>query len=256
MRLISRSSVLLALLSLATAAAADELLESAEARSPAEAYASLVMVQVLAEGADRRFVERLIRSDSDERDLAVLLDGTANPVARIADPESLLHGAAQIVDFGLSDAQRIRDTIERLEREHPEVIADVDRIALYEEAILLRLSIIESLESRGAGELSPIVERYTLGTTRIRNDMETERFAVEMKAMTLAASRNLKGAHEALGRVLGSDADLEEIDDAVAQAERMSEASREQNAMESANRLYNVYRQMMNTGYSVSIPGP
>lgn len=251
--------VLAVALAASASATANRLLDPEESSSPIETYTTLVMVQRLAEGADQRFVERLIRpdSESEERDLAVLLDGAASPVARIADPESLLHGVAQIVQFGLGQSEEIRAAILRIEREHPAEIAAVDRVALYEEAILLRLSIIESLESRDVGDLGPVVDRYSQGTTRIRNDMETERFAADMAAMTAAASRNLKGAHEALGRALGSDADLEDIDEAVARADRMNEASRQQNAMESANRLYNVYRRIMVTGpYSVSIPAP
>jgi hypothetical protein len=233
-------AALVGLVAGAHASRADDVLTSADMFPVGEAYRNLFMVKLLARGADQLLTHHLggFRPRQGNQQMSAFLDLAENPVARIADPETMLFGTGQLVQLGMRSAKAIEQELGRIERNNPRIILGVGKMSLYEDAILLRMAISEAIEMHGAERVAESLASYAVSTEGIRNDMETEQLSLQLAALTTEYSDVLKEQHKALSDALQDEMDPFSVGEAVSRIKRMNRASREEAAVKSSQQLY------------------
>lgn len=239
---LGRIVLLLTVFSFTAAAEAEESIRD-NRLAPGQTYHHLTVIMSLVEGADHEFVSLISGMQLIEADLGSdggvsitsNLEVTANPTAQIADPDGFLRTTAHLISFGLNSREAIEADLRQLEEQHGRIVDTIDTIQLIEEAMLMRMSVLETARRR-LGDLT-VFQNYESHTVQFRNNMETAAFQSQLGQLTEDYIAQVEGAHDMVIRLLQSEVDPYAIPDAIARAARMDVESRAEIAFEHAVRL-------------------
>jgi len=205
---------------------------------PGEQYRQLSLLLLLSEGADAELLEYL--SDDAAPALGVMSDQAQalqqypTPLARIADPDSMLQGAGEMMRFARENRTLIEQELSRIEQEWPILVSMVDMNSVREDAIIIRSAVADSLQYRqgsGLGELpqstTDSLLAYRDQTVHQRNQMEFLLFQNDLDEITDSAIDDLSYKLDAYQRMTDEEMDPELMKERIDAAESMNEETRQ-----------------------------
>jgi hypothetical protein len=186
--------------------------------TPAEQYRQFNLVLMVAEGMDPAFLAELQASSQPqaEADAArfpqIDVDDFQTPLNRIVDQNALIASAVTVIRFVQDNRKTILGAIDDLVKNQPAAVAEVDLVALAEDAIIVRAALASALEYRDSGRDSTDaawLQAYQARTIYLRNVMEYWSFSEELSTMTEDAMDSTGGRMEAYQRLLEDEPDMD-----------------------------------------------
>lgn len=187
----------------------------------AERYRELNLVLMIAEGASREWAHTLapgsqqtVGDRAPSTDLAppVPVGKLQTPLNRIVDQRRTVADAARIFQFAVDRRPDIEAEIARTAVEHPDAVAALDPIQLAEDALIIRSSLIATIEYLGQ-DAEPAwlegLEPYRQKTVYLRNMMEYWAFDRELSAITEQALLDTGSRIDAYRRLIEVDPRLD-----------------------------------------------
>lgn len=205
---------------------------------PGEQYRQLSLLLLLSEGADAELLEFLsdnsVPSGDDISGQAQALQQYPTPLARIADPDSMLQGAGQMMRFAQENRSLIEQELARIKQSWPILVSMIDMNSVREDAIIIRSAVADSLQyQQGASldEQSPPAESslltYRGETLHQRNQMEFLLFRNDLDEITDAAIDDLSYKLDAYQRMTDEEVNPELLQERVDASENMNEETRQ-----------------------------
>ena len=178
---------------------------------PGEQYRQLSLVLMIFGGADPALVESMLSSSTpgtSTRDATFDPDAYKTPLTRIVDQESMLTGAAVLLQFAQDSQEDIQSRLDQISADNPVLISMADLNAITEDAIIIRNAIADSVSFSGLAntpELEKHLQDYRTRTIRLRNIMEFEAFSVELDRLTEEAKLSVGGKLDAYQRMFDEE---------------------------------------------------
>jgi hypothetical protein len=206
---------------------------------PGEQYRQLSLLLLLANGADSELLDYLAAESAASTDSlevqAQALQEYPTPLARIADPDSMLTGAGQMMRFAQQNRPAIEQELARIRQNWPVLVSMIDMNAIREDAIIIRSALADSLQYQdvsapadGPGALSDdSLLAYRSETLHQRNNMEYLLFQHELDGITDAAIDELSYKLDAFQRMADDEMDPELLKERIEAAEDMNEETRQ-----------------------------
>jgi hypothetical protein len=215
----------------AVAEPADQAIITRITRLPLDdQYQTLRLLQLLAEGGGSSF-ERLLADNGviagNESSLDESLIKIGDATAQLSDPKLVLSCGLQIMKTAQKNGSWLATRIAELEASSPQLEARFDPVVL-EDAVKLRSFMSEQLERLGVDPANSSFQAYFSQTTRIRDNLEFISFEQELGQITVASVNDLSSQLDAGQSAIEKRFDPESVTSAVARAETMNEATREQ----------------------------
>jgi hypothetical protein len=219
----------------AALAAADGVLAAINELPPGEQYRQLSLLLLLADGADEGLLDYLggeerARLDSLP-DQAQALQQYPTPLARIADPDSMLRGAGEMMRFAHENRAAIEQELAAIAEHWPILVSMIDMNAVREDAIIIRSAVADSLQYQQGQEVAELpagsLLAYQSETLRQRNHMEYLLFQNDLDSITDAAIDDLSYKLDAYQRMTDEDMDPELLQERIDASESMNEEARE-----------------------------
>ena len=185
---------------------------------PGEQYRQLSLVLLISGGADPELLNLLAPQNARERGRVVPglnPDDYKTPLIRIVDQESMLSGAAFVLQFAHDSHADIMASLAAINANNPVLISMVDMNAITEDAIIIRNAIADSIDYSGLAEdegSAGHLQIYRTQTIRIRNIMEFELYDEELERLTQEAILSVGGKLDAYQRMFDEEVDSKEFD--------------------------------------------
>lgn len=205
---------------------------------PGEQYRQLSLLLLLANGADQELLDYLAAEAASNLnglgDQAQVLQQYPTPLARIADPDSMLAGAGQMMRFAQQNRAAIERELARIQENWPILVSMIDMNAVREDAIIIRSAVADSLQYRdgyGPGDDAVALSENSLlayrgETLHQRNNMEYLLFQAELDGITASAIDELSYKLDAFQRMADDEMDPELLQERIEAAEDMNEETR------------------------------
>ena len=190
-----------------------------------EQYRQLSLVLMIYGGAKPQLIEAMhVQSSAATSGSTPEFDPDAykTPLARIVDQESMLNGAAALLDFAQDSASSIEDKLQEISSQNPILISMVDLQAISEDAIIIRNAIADSISYAniaGTDVLKAQLQDYRMRTVRLRNMMEFADFNKELDNMTNEAILSVGGKLDAYQRMFDEELETTGFDKQIESAE-------------------------------------
>ncbi len=204
---------------------------------PGEQYRQLSLLLLLSEGADAEMLGYLADESTagldTMSDQAQSLQQYPTPLARIADPDSMLQGAGQMMRFAREHRAAIEQELARIAQTWPILVSMIDMNSVREDAIIIRSAVADSLQyQQGAvsDEAQVLADSSLLAyrgeTLHQRNNMEFLLFQNELDDITDSAIGELSYKLDAYQRMTDEELNPEMLNERVNAAENMNEEAR------------------------------
>jgi len=205
---------------------------------PGEQYRQLSLLLLLSEGADEVMLD-FLGDDSGPQmgsmsDQAQALQQYPTPLARIADPDSMLQGAGQMMRFARDNREAIEQELSRIAETWPILVSMIDMNSVREDAIIIRSAVADSLQyqlGESPDEQQSLADGSLLAyrgqTLHQRNRMEFLLFQNDLDAITDAAIDDLSYKLDAYQRMTDEELDPETMRERIEAAEDMNEETRQ-----------------------------
>jgi hypothetical protein len=205
---------------------------------PGEQYRQLSLLLLLANGADAELLDYLAeKSAAGQESLeeqAQALQQYPTPLARIADPDSMLRGAGEMMRYAQQNRAAIEQELERIRRAWPILVSMIDMQAVLEDAIIIRSAVSDSLQYRQGGPEAAAAMlsensllAYRAETLHQRNNMEYLLFQEELDGITDSAIDDLSYKLDAFQRMADDEMDPELLKERIEAAEEMNDETRQ-----------------------------
>ncbi len=204
---------------------------------PGEQYRQLSLLLLLSEGADAELLESLSDDIAPALDVmsgqAEALQQYPTPLARIADPDSMLQGAGQMMCFARENRTVIEQELARIEQIWPILVSMIDMNSVREDAIIIRSAVADSLQyQQGLGldespQSASSLLAYRDETLHQRNQMEFLLFQNDLDAITDEAMDDLSYKLDAYQRMTDEEMDPELMRERIDAADSMNEETRQ-----------------------------
>ncbi len=181
---------------------------------PGEQYRQLSLVLLISGGADPVLTESLLSLTQGQAASAINPTDYKTPLARIVDQQSMLAGAAYLLQFARDSREEIRIKLAAISQDNPVLISMLDRHLLAEDAIIIRNAIADSIAYENLPEKAEITEQvlvYRGGTIHLRNMMEYELFSDDLQRLTDEAIFALSGKLDAYQRMFDAEVNTKEF---------------------------------------------
>lgn len=219
-------------------AANEDALSAIAELPPGEQYRQLSLLLLLADGADAELLNFLDQNGTGIPDAipgqAHALQQYPTPLARIADPDSMLRGAGQMMRFAHENRPLIEQELAAITSQRPILVSMVDMNAVREDAIIIRSALADGLQYQhreDAGSAPQLAENSLLAyqgeTLRQRNNMEFLLFQGGLDAITDNAIDDLSYKLDAYQRVTDESMDPDLLQERIDAAENMNEETRQ-----------------------------
>lgn len=210
--------------------------ESGTELPPGEKFRQLSILLLVSGGVEPGLLELLpVPNDGGKHEVdsgfagfTLQLDSFQTPLARIADQEIMLAGAAQMFVYTRDYGQEIRLELEQIAHSNPVLISMVDVNEIAEDAIIIRNAIADAIEYLEVAENSASAEQtkaFRNQTVHLRNMMEFNIFQEELSRITARAITDLGGRLDAYQRMFEDQIDAELVQRRVDSAEIMNALS-------------------------------
>ncbi|MBT8070159.1 MAG: hypothetical protein KJO80_06975 [Gammaproteobacteria bacterium] len=209
---------LIILLSLPLGAAGSNGLEHIESLPPGEQYRQLSLILLIEGGADPVLLDALgiPGNPASDKTLAnVSPDDYKTPLIRIVDQESMLAGAAFLLQFARESKQEIQASLARINAANPVLISMVNMTSITEDAIIIRNAIADAIGYANLADeenLAQHLQTYRTQTIRLRNVMEYEIYNRELDQLTEEAIASVGGKMDAYQRMFDEEVDSKGLD--------------------------------------------
>jgi hypothetical protein len=185
---------------------------------PGEQYRQFSLVLLISGGANPELLNLLAPQNTREQGRVVSglnPDDYKTPLIRIVDQESMLSGAAILLQFAHDSHADIMARLADINANNPVLVSMVDMNVITEDAIIIRNAIADSIDYSGlvkdedtAGHL----QSYRTQTIRIRNIMEFKLYDEELERLTEEAILSVGGKLDAYQRMFDEEVDSKEFD--------------------------------------------
>lgn len=213
-------------------------LDSIAELPPGEQYRQLSLLLLLAEGADAQLLDFLLDESAPALesvvDQAQALQQYPTPLARIADPDSMLLGAGQMMRFAHQNRAGIEQQLAHIRQSWPILVSMIDMNAVREDAIIIRSAVADGLQYQQAaygGDAARLPANSLLAyqgeTVHQRNNMEYLLFQNELDGITAGAIDELSYKLDAFQRMADDELSPAIMDERIEAAENMSEETRQ-----------------------------
>ena len=219
MTLMLRSRLLtgLFLLAFLTSVQAVTSIDELNELPPGDQFRQLSLILMISGGAEPAMLaamqapgEGQARSTSNIRP-----DDYKTPLIRIVDQESMLSGAAYLLNFAQGSRNEIEAKLKKIDADNPILISMVDLSNITEDAIIIRNAIADAI---GYSDLidDPIIaahlNTYRIRTIRIREATQSKRAFVALDKLTADAIQSVGGKLDAYQRMFDEEVDSKEFD--------------------------------------------
>ena len=207
--LVKMVSVLLLLVSINSSATIN--FDAIDSLPPGEQYRQLSLVLMIYGGADAGLIEAMLpepESGIDGNQSSFDPDAYKTPLTRIVDQESMLTGAAVLLEFAQESHQQIKARLADITASNPVLISMVDINAITEDAIIIRNAIADSVSYSGLADNAQLkleLEDYRTRTIRLRNMMEFDEYSTELDRLTEEAILSVGGKLDAYQRMFDEE---------------------------------------------------
>ncbi len=219
-------------------ASGDTALSTIAQLPPGEQYHQLSLLLMLADGADTELLDFLADESAPGlgtvTDQANALQQYPTPLARIADPDSMLQGAGQMMRFAHQHRMEIEQELARIKQTWPILVSMIDMNAVREDAIIIRSAVADGLQYQQGGReagFSRVSESSLLAyqeeTVHQRNNMEYLLFQSGLDQITENAIDDLSYKLDAFQRMADDELNPDLLDERLDAAENMNEESRQ-----------------------------
>ena len=236
------ASLLLCVLSLCWSAGLQAIDESPEQTlgtlselPPGEQYRQLSLLLLLADGVDAELLD-FLADDSAPAQAQIASQSQAlqqypTPLARIADPDSMLLGAGQMMRFAHQHRAVIEQELARIKQSWPILVSMIDMNAVREDAIIIRSAVADGLQYQQGSQATAPPESSLLAyqgeTIHQRNNMEYLLFQGELDGITDGAIDELGYKLDAFQRMADDELNPDLLDERIDAAENMNEETRQ-----------------------------
>lgn len=203
---------------------------------PGEQYRQLSLLLLLANGADAELLDYLAAETASGQhsleDQAQALQQYPTPLARIADPDSMLRGAGEMMRYAQQNRAAIEQELERIRLAWPILVSMIDMQSVLEDAIIIRSAVADSLQYPQGGPEAAVLSgnsllAYRAETLHQRNNMEYLQFQEELDGITDSAIDELSYKLDAFQRMADDEMDPELLKERIEAAEEMNEETRQ-----------------------------
>lgn len=190
-----------------------------------EQYRQLSLILMIYGGAEPQLIESMNRQSGNESTSPSTdfdPDAYKTPLARIVDQESMLSGAAALLNFARDSAPAIQSKLQDLGEQNPVLISMVDLKAISEDAIIIRNAIADSVSYANIAyteSLKQQLQNYRVRTVRLRNMMEFEDYNKELGNLTNEAILSVGGKLDAYQRMFEEEVETTGFDKQIESAE-------------------------------------
>jgi len=204
-------------LGLVTTLNASTKIEELSELPPGDQYRQLSLILMISGGADPVLVASMDSYSSKQGSAGsnISPDDYKTPLIRIVDQESMLSGAAYLLNFARDSENEIKARLTAIDKENPILISMVDLSTITEDAIIIRNAIADAIGYSSLGDDDMVamhLENYRNRTIRIRNIMEYEQFDVELDRLTENAILSVGGKLDAYQRMFDEEVDSKKFD--------------------------------------------
>jgi hypothetical protein len=201
-----------------------DVLSVNDALDPTEQYRRLSLVLLIGEGVTPELYDRLQRHYRPELPQAPV-DPAAlkSPLLRIVDQESMLAGTAHLFRISREHGAEVAGRLRELSEQYPQAVGNAGSSALREDAILVRLAIVDSIDNSDLdadGGLGAAIETYRSRTAVLRDLLEFEDFDRELERMTAEAIASVGSQLDAYQRMFDDEVRDDAFEHHVRTAER------------------------------------
>jgi hypothetical protein len=175
---------------------------------PGEQYRQLSLVLLIYGGAESALIEAMLPTTPSKADSSFDPDAYKTPLTRIVDQESMLSGAAVLLQFAQDSQQQIKTRLAEINASNPVLISMADINAITEDAIIIRNAIADSVSYSGlanSADLQLNLDNYRTRTIQIRNMMEFDAYNVELSRLTEEAILSVGGKLDAYQRMFDEE---------------------------------------------------
>ncbi len=202
---------------LATSMAASTKIEELSDLPPGEQYRQLSLILMISGGADPALVASMDSQSNSQgaSNANVSPDDYKTPLIRIVDQESMLSGAAYLLNFARDSETEIKARLASIDADNPILISMVDLRTITEDAIIIRNAIADAIGYSALvsdASIAAQLEIYRTKTIRIRNVMEFEQFDEDLDRLTEQAIVSVGGKLDAYQRMFDEEVDSKEFD--------------------------------------------
>jgi len=198
----------------ATSLNASTKIEELSELPPGDQFRQLSLILMISGGADPALLTAMEPAEAGANS-KVSPDDYKTPLIRIVDQESMLAGAAYLLNFARESREEIDARLKQIDADNPILISMVELSDITEDAIIIRNAIADAI---GYSDLvdDPVVaahlDNYRIRTIRIRNVMEYEQFDQDLDRLTAAAIQSVGGKLDAYQRMFDEEVDSKEFD--------------------------------------------
>jgi hypothetical protein len=184
---------------------------------PGEQYRQLSLILLISGGADPVLVASMDSRSTRQSETSsnISPDDYKTPLIRIVDQESMLSGAAYLLNFAMDSESDIYARLAAIDKENPILISMVDLSTITEDAIIIRNAIADAVGYSNLANDDVIamhLDNYRNRTIRIRNVMEYEQFDEELDRLTEEAILSVGGKLDAYQRMFDEEVDSKKFD--------------------------------------------
>ncbi|MDZ4729058.1 MAG: hypothetical protein SH820_03870 [Xanthomonadales bacterium] len=216
----------------------DHTLGSISELPPGEQYRQLSLLMLLANGADAELLDFLADGSVPEQEpipnQSRALQQYPTPLARIADPDSMLLGAGQMMRFAHQHRVEIEQELARIKQSWPILVSMIDMNVVREDAIIIRSAVADGMQyQQGDQAVNPDVLpessllAYQGETIHQRNNMEYLLFQNELDSITDGALDELSYKLDAFQRMADDELNPDLMDERIDAAANMNEETRQ-----------------------------
>lgn len=201
--------------SLATSVLASSKIEELSDLPPGDQYRQLSLILMISGGADPALVASMGSQNTNGSDSNVSPDDYKTPLIRIVDQESMLSGAAYLLNFARDSEDEIQARLATINKNNPILISMVDLSTITEDAIIIRNAIADAIgysDLVNDAEVAAHLDNYRIKTIRIRNVMEFEQFDEDLDRLTEQAILSVGGKLDAYQRMFDEEVDSKQFD--------------------------------------------
>lgn len=197
-----------------------QTLDYLEGIPPGQKYKSLKILMNISKGNNRELIQFTgieAYSNTLNKNAGVMIDEVSNPIARLADPNSLASTGLQLVVLAQHLAVYAQAEIDKITSKHPDLVEMFDEGQLLEESIIIRTMISHSIERKfsqidiNKEQLKRYIASFNHETSVLTDEYEMVYFSADIDALTAETLEEFGATLAAHQRLVDSEVDKDSV---------------------------------------------